>query len=65
MPMTFLSSQAQMDMRSSLLSIFTLTHYTGTEGRCVPDYFGLCIAQAFYYCAAIQELEIYFEFSDG
>lgn len=54
-----------MDMRSSLLSIFTLTHYTGTEGRCVPDYFGLCIAQAFYYCAAIQELEIYFEFSDG
>ena len=44
---------------------FTLTHYTGTEGRCVPDYFGLCIAQAFYYCAAIQELEIYFEFSDG
>lgn len=44
---------------------FTLTHYTGAEGRCVPDYFGLCIAQAFYYCAAIQELEIYFEFSDG
>ena len=63
--MTFLSSQAQMDMRSSLHSIFTLTHYTGTEGRCVPDYFGLCIAQAFYYFAAIQELEIYFEFSDG
>ena len=60
-----LSSQAQMDMRSSLLSIFILTHYTGTEGRCAPDYFGLCIAQAFYYCAAIQELEIYFEFSDG
>lgn len=44
---------------------FILTHYTGTEGRCAPDYFGLCIAQAFYYCAVIQELEIYFEFSDG
>ena len=51
--------------RKPIASIFTLTHYTGTEGRCVPDYFGLCIAQAFYYCATIQELEIYFEFSDG
>ena len=48
------------------ISFFSSTNgYTGTEGRCVPDYFGLCIAQAFYYCAAIQELEIYFEFSDG
>lgn len=46
------------------LDFYTYALYR-TEGRCVPDYFGLCIAQAFYYCAAIQELEIYFEFSDG